>query len=199
MGLADHYRVLGLRSGAAFEDIKAAYRQLARRYHPDVNSGDQQAKEKFIQVTQAYQALADVLAPEGDSAAQPAAVPLEPATAQPAPKVQVNPQLSATEQQLKQELYEQLQQLLQAMRWPRAISLVEGLAQRFPGDIEVRQWQAITYQRWGRGLIQQQNWDKAERYLKKALKTDPHNKSLWREVTQDLQQLQQARDQVPLP
>jgi curved DNA-binding protein CbpA len=199
MGLADHYRVLGLRSGAAFEDIKAAYRQLARRYHPDVNSGDQQAKEKFIQVTQAYQALADVLAPEGDSAAQPAAVSSEPATAQPAPRVQVNPQLSAAEQQLKQALYEQLQQLLQAMRWPRAIALVEGLAQRFPADIEVRQWQAITYQRWGRGLIQQQNWDKAERYLKKALKTDPHNKSLWREVTQDLQQLQQARDQVPLP
>lgn len=198
MSLADHYRVLGLRSGAAFEEIKAAYRQLARRYHPDVNSGDQQAKEKFIRVTQAYQALADALVPELTSA-EPTAESLEPTVAQSVPKVQVNPQLSAAEQQLKQELYEQLQQLLQALRWPRAIALVEGLAQRFPADIEVRQWQAITYQRWGRGLIQQQNWDKAERYLKKALKTDPHNKSLWREVTQDLQQLQQARDQVPLP
>lgn len=57
MALADYYRVLGLRTGASFSDIKLAYRNLARLYHPDVNPGDQRAKEKFIQVTQAYRTL----------------------------------------------------------------------------------------------------------------------------------------------
>ncbi|HEY9736355.1 MAG TPA: DnaJ domain-containing protein [Trichocoleus sp.] len=212
MSLADHYRVLGLRSGSAFEEVKAAYRRLARRYHPDVNPGDQQAKDKFIQVTQAYQALADAIAPEG--APQPSALSAdhapdlteasaasrtatEPAN-QPLPKVQVNPHLSESDQALKQQFYEQLQELLRAGRLPRAIALAEALAQRFPQDLEVRQWQAIIYQRWGRYLIGQHDWDKAERFLQKALRTDPHNRSLWREVSQDMKQLQQAR-QVPLP
>ncbi|MBD0337452.1 MAG: DnaJ domain-containing protein [Cyanobacteria bacterium Co-bin13] len=215
MSLADHYRVLGLRSGAAFAEVKVAYRRLARRYHPDVNPGDQRAKDKFIQITQAYQALAALSAPE--AALPPATEPAAPATASsagtsqeeprpqpvaqssnPAPRVQVNPKLSQADQILKQQFYEQLQQLLQTQRLPRAIALVEGLSQRFPQDLEVRQWQAITYQRWGRHLMQRQEWDKAERYLQKALRTDPHNKSLWREVGQNLQALKQARGQVPL-
>ncbi|MBD0267894.1 DnaJ domain-containing protein [Pseudanabaena sp. FACHB-2040] len=214
MSLADHYRVLGLRSGAAFTEVKVAYRRLARRYHPDVNPSDQRAKDKFIQVTQAYQALAELAAPE--IALPPAAVSVaspevssagssqESANAQPAaqppdliPRVQVNPKLSQVDQLLKQQLYEQLQQFLQTQRLPRAIALVEGLSQRFPQDLEVRQWQAITYQRWGRHLMEQQEWDKAERYLQKALRTDPHNKSLWRAVSQNLQALKQARGQVP--
>lgn len=61
MALADHYRVLGLRTGASFGDVKLAYRNLARLYHPDVNPGDTRSKEKFIQITQAYQALAESL------------------------------------------------------------------------------------------------------------------------------------------
>jgi curved DNA-binding protein CbpA len=216
MSLADHYRVLGLRSGAAFTEVKAAYRRLARRYHPDVNPGDQRAKDKFIQVTQAYQALAETVAPESllpsaetsvevdkvakapaTAAKQPAPAPVAQKTA-PLPKVQANPHLSDADRALKQQLYEQLQQLLQRQRLPRAIALVEGLSQRFPQDVEVRQWQAITYQRWGRHLMAQQQWDKAERYLQKALRTDPFNKALGREVGQSLQTLRQARAQVPL-
>ena len=61
MALAHHYRILGLRTGASFDHVKLAYRNMARLYHPDVNPNDQLAKEKFIQVTQAYQALVDVL------------------------------------------------------------------------------------------------------------------------------------------
>lgn len=212
MSLADYYRVLGLRSGAAFEEVKAAYRRLARRYHPDVNPGDQRAKERFIQATQAYHALAEALVPAalpeakggtvteepGEASVGPPGAQANPPGSPPAPRVQVNAKLCPSDQVLKQQFYEQLQSLVQTQRLPRAIALVEGLAQRFPQDLEVRQWQAITYQRWGRVLIQKREWDKAERYLKKALRTDPQNKALWREISQDLQRLQQAKSQVPL-
>ena len=55
MEIADCYRLLGLRTGASYEDIKASYRRLARMYHPDANpTNQQQAKEKFIQLTDAF-------------------------------------------------------------------------------------------------------------------------------------------------
>ena len=65
MNLADCYRVLGLRTGAPFADIKASYRRLARQYHPDVNPNDQRAKDKFIQVAEAYKQLSQAV-PHGD-------------------------------------------------------------------------------------------------------------------------------------
>jgi tetratricopeptide (TPR) repeat protein len=94
------------------------------------------------------------------------------------------------DRRLKQHSYDQLQLLLKAQRFPRAIALVEGLAQRLPQDKEVRQWQAITYQRWGRQLIHDRQYDKARVYLKKALKTDPHNRALWSEVEREFQRLE---------
>lgn len=100
--------------------------------------------------------------------------------------------MSQTDQQLKQNAYEQLQQLLKEHRYPRAIALVEGLAQRLPNDAEVRQWQAIAYQRWGRQLISDKQVEKARLYLKKALRTDPHNKSLWYEVERDFRRIEQS-------
>ena len=57
MNLAECYRILGLESGASFDAIKASYRRLARRYHPDVNPGNQHAKDKFIELTEAYRFL----------------------------------------------------------------------------------------------------------------------------------------------
>ena len=45
MDLGDCYRLLGLRTGASFTDVKASYRRLAQQYHPDINPNDQQAKE----------------------------------------------------------------------------------------------------------------------------------------------------------
>ncbi len=70
MAAAHYYRILGLRTGADFEAVKLAYRNLARLYHPDVNPGDHLAKEKFVQITQAYQAIADEL-PAGVSKVSP--------------------------------------------------------------------------------------------------------------------------------
>ena len=83
-----------------------------------------------------------------------------------------------------------MQGLLKYQRFPRAIALVEGLAQRLPQDREVRQWQAIVYQRWGRQLVNEKQLDKARIYLKKALKTDPHNQALWAEVEQDFRRME---------
>ncbi len=188
MGLADHYRTLGLRTGASFDDVKTAYRQLARKYHPDVNPDDQRSHDRFIKVTKAYEALLDILQPETETGpAVAAAAPVEEESS----PVQTNPGLSDHEQKLKRDSYRQLQTLLKQQKYPRAIALVEGLAQRITQDVEVRQWQAITYQRWGRELINKGQLAKARIYLEKALKTDPHNRSLWVEINRDFQTIEQ--------
>ncbi|MBD1811043.1 J domain-containing protein [Microcoleus vaginatus DQ-U2] len=206
MDIADYYRQLGLRSGASLSQVKASYRQLARQYHPDVNPGNEQAKNKFIAITEAYKFLVNVaphhvaeskvanstVSPTWTSVdqgvkAQPQAVKV----ARKEAAVQSNADLSAVEQKLKQDAYFELQQLLKYQRFPRAIALIEGLAQRVPEDLEVRQWQAIAYQRWGRHLIGEKQVDKARIYLKKAVKTDPHNRALWAEVERDFRRLEE--------
>jgi molecular chaperone DnaJ len=55
----DLYAVLGVKKDASESDIKRAYRQLARKYHPDVNKEDPKAEEKFKEVQQAYAILSD--------------------------------------------------------------------------------------------------------------------------------------------
>ena len=62
MNLAAHYKTLGLRQGAPFHEVKVAYRQLVRRYHPDVNPGEQ-AVQQFIQISDAYTALSEAIKP----------------------------------------------------------------------------------------------------------------------------------------
>jgi curved DNA-binding protein CbpA len=217
MNLADCYRLLGLRKGASYEEIKASYRRLARKYHPDVNPGNpQQAQEKFIQLTEAYRQLIEKVQPSTNSTNNPADadVPNKRSSARPAaqparspakatsdttqvkvtrkqPSIQRNPEVSQSDHELKQHSYEQLQRLLRGHRYPRAIALVDGLAQRLPNDLEVRQWQAITYQRFGRYLIENKQSEKARTYLKKALRIDPHNKALWYEVERDFRRIEQ--------
>ena len=58
MEYKDYYKTLGLDKKASDEDIKKAYRNLARKYHPDVNK-DPKAEEKFKEVNEAYQVLSD--------------------------------------------------------------------------------------------------------------------------------------------
>src|SRR5438270_1350371 len=55
----DPYKVLGVGKNASDEEIKKAYRKLARRYHPDRNAGDKQAEERFKEISQAHDILGD--------------------------------------------------------------------------------------------------------------------------------------------
>ncbi len=55
----DYYKVLGVGKNASDEEIKKAYRKLARQYHPDRNQGDKQAEERFKEISQAYDVLSD--------------------------------------------------------------------------------------------------------------------------------------------
>src|SRR6202789_3654327 len=55
----DYYKVLGVGKNATDEEIKKAYRKLARKYHPDRNPGDKQAEERFKEISQAHDVLSD--------------------------------------------------------------------------------------------------------------------------------------------
>ena len=59
MAANDLYEVLGVKRDATAEQIKKAYRKLARRYHPDVNPGNKQAEERFKEISQAHDVLSD--------------------------------------------------------------------------------------------------------------------------------------------
>ncbi|MGC9219884.1 MAG: molecular chaperone DnaJ [Solirubrobacteraceae bacterium] len=55
----DYYKILGVGKNATDEEIKKAYRKLARRYHPDRNPGDSQAEERFKRISEAHDVLSD--------------------------------------------------------------------------------------------------------------------------------------------
>lgn len=241
MDIIECYRLLQLTSAASQEEVKAAYRRLARQLHPDVNA-DHQAQEQFIRVTEAYKVLIKIAAsrsvavPLRTPAAQPTSQastpkvkisvqrpepqqsqpqqsqPKQPQPSQPQPQSSQQPsapeppvppssptpiaepsltnELSAAEQKLKLDTHRQLADLMKRRSLPRAIATVEALQTRLPNDPEIRQWQALIYQRWGRQLIEERKLNQAKAYLKKALKTDPHNKSLWTEVEQDFKRIE---------
>lgn len=203
MELLDCYHLLGLTPQASLAEVKASYRRLARRLHPDLNPG--LPHDPFVRLHQAYQVLLEAVParPMNSQGPVPTTAPPAhtPTTSSPPPSSQPpspfrhHPELSPLDCQLKSQAYYRLQRLLSQGKFAYAIALVEGLSQRLAVDIEVRQWQAVTYQRVARHAMQRGEWRKADIYLKKALRTDPHNRSLRQEVERDFQQLQRQVQQ----
>jgi tetratricopeptide (TPR) repeat protein len=214
MDIIECYRLLELTSAASLEDVKTSYRRLARRLHPDVNPNNSKAQDQFIRLTEAYKVLGKIAAarptpkpnptPEVKVAVkttaptpqphQPTAPPQpEPAAAPPKATTTTTQELSEADRKLKFETYRQLEDLIKRRSLPRAIAIIEALQARLPNDPEIRQWQAIIYQQWGRQLIGDRKLTQAKAYLQKALKTDPHNKSLCADIKSDLRRIDSQR------
>ena len=59
MAESNYYQILGVERGASHDDIRKAYRKLARKYHPDINPGNKEAENKFKEISTAYDVLGD--------------------------------------------------------------------------------------------------------------------------------------------
>src|SRR3954469_7499898 len=59
MEFIDYYKILGVDKNATQENIKSAYRKLARKHHPDLNPNDKEAHKKFQQINEANEVLSD--------------------------------------------------------------------------------------------------------------------------------------------
>jgi len=195
MHLSECYRLLGVPRNATLDDIKVAYRRLARKYHPDINQSDPTTADKFRLVQEAYKMLKD--ADKGDlakeflskntstntstrspsaSAPPPPKVPNHSKPTQPHPKIKievkqvnnkVDPINSDPELKLKLDMLRRVQDLIKQKKYVVAIAVVEGMSERFPNTPEVIHWQAVTYHRWSSELILNGKLREAEIYLNK--------------------------------
>ncbi len=164
------YRLLGISRAASIEQLKTAYRTLARKWHPDLNPDDADAHQRFISLSQAYQVLL------ARASTEPHVTISEPVP-QPKPPTQ-----QSHDPDLKWQLFDQIKSLLHQQQYLKAIVIIEGLARHAPNDNQVCQWQGIIYAQFGCQLIDRRDLNKARIYLKKALKADPHNQQLWQQV-----------------
>jgi hypothetical protein len=191
MNLEQCYQLFNLQPGATSDEIRAAYRKLARIMHPDANPEDLKAHDRFVTLNQAYQLLLKTI----DSGRQfmPTATERTKRAAKTAstPKAKPAPTLSRYDAELKWNTYQKLQELLQQREFVKTIALVDGLAQRLECDRDVHQWQGIVYYFFGQHLVDRDQLDKARIYLKKALKADPHNPELHQQVSHEFQRIDQ--------
>jgi len=186
--LMDYYAILNLSPEADIEDIKQAFRRLARQFHPDV--AGEGSRERFQQIYQAYQVLSD---PEQRRRydAQRQSSPAPPAAGQ--RRVVIRTTGSSSAEHLDPEsLQEGIARVKAAWRerkLPTAVALAEALLKRFPNSREAIHLLALAYQRFGNHLIYEGRHQQAEAYLRKALAMEPHNRELAFEIRRDLARL----------
>lgn len=191
--LAHSYQTLGLSPNATEQQIKEAYRKLAKHYHPDLNPGDRQAADQFVRIQQAYETLLAALEHQSQQ-------PLNAPTRSPVTPTQTHikvsvksrakqppqpPPLSLEQEQIKQRVLYLLRELLKQQQWQRAIKQAEDLAKRLPHQPDISQLQAKAYHGWARELINRRRYDEARPYLQKAMKADSTNRWLWQEIERD--------------
>ncbi len=174
------YQLLGICRGASLDELKAAYRSLARKFHPDLNPNDLDASQRFIALNEAYQILLGKV--QAHSVRTPPVNSAGSTTRREAPPAAKAHPATKNEDELKWQLYYELQSLLKQQQFLKAIVLIEGLAHHNPADAQICQWQGIIYSQYGHQLVQHREFEKARIYLKKALKVDPHNRQLWQDV-----------------
>ena len=68
MANKNYYDILGLNKDASADEIKSAYRNMAKKYHPDLNKNNPEAAEKFKEVNEAYECLSDPPKPPNPAA-----------------------------------------------------------------------------------------------------------------------------------
>jgi tetratricopeptide (TPR) repeat protein len=177
------YQLLGICREASLDELKTAYRLLARKWHPDLNPDDTEAHQRFITLSQAYQTLLTYLCSRSPlpSSAEPDRSTAPQATVKKVSHPEPSTPQSG-ESELKWQLYGEIGTLLRQQQYLKAIVLIEGLARHSPADKQVCQWQGIIYSQYGYQLIDRRHLNKARIYLKKALKADPHNQQLWHQV-----------------
>jgi len=211
MHLSECYKLLGVPRNATLEDIKLAYRRLARKYHPDVNQNDNTATDKFRMVQEAYEMLKNAdkedLSKElfsknnsanstrSQSTSQSPKIKIEvnqsqPNSQSPKIKVEVN-QVDSFKPKL--DMLKRVQNLLKQRKYIEAISVAEEMSERFSDSPVVIHWQAVACHRWGSELILANNLGEAETYLNKALNADPNNRELSFEIKRDLERVQQLK------
>jgi hypothetical protein len=181
MNLEQCYQLFNLQPGASADEVRSAYRKLARIMHPDVNPDDSHAHTRFVTLNQAYQLLLDA----ANAPITYAVMPLSKTPTKPTAT------LSRREAELKWNAYQKLQELLSQREFAKTVALVDGLAYRLGSDRDVQQWQGIVYYFFGQHLVDRDQVDKARIYLKKALKADPHNSKLSAEVNYEYQRIDQ--------
>ncbi len=174
--------MLGISHSASLDDLKTAYRLLARKSHPDLNPGDRDAHQRFITIDRAYRVLLETIGSEStQSSASNPSVTVKVTRKSSSPPASTPP-LSKEDTELKSKSIALIYSLLKQQEFLKAIGLVEGLVRKLPEDLQVCQCQGIVYARFGQQLIARRELNKARIYLKKALKSDPHNHQLWQEV-----------------
>ena len=184
------YKLLGLNSSASIDEIKAIYRQMAKKIHPDLNPHEPTARDRFNTLNQAYQLLLAVHSEPDRIVPNPE---LEPTAHSDGVRVNyvVDPPLSPQDLQLKIEVFESLEKLIRQENFTKAVSIVDMLAKVVPNCSDISKKQSEVYFKYAQDLVNRRSqFTLARTYLKAALKVDPHNQQRWQAVNREFNRIE---------